>query len=45
MDQDIDSMIQWGIIERGQSAYINPLVIVKKKDGSVKLCLDARGLN
>lgn len=45
VDSKISKMIEWGIIERGQSAYINPIVVVKKKDGSVRLCLDARGLN
>lgn len=34
-----------GIIERCISEYSNPLVIVKKKNGKLRLCLDARELN
>ncbi|KMQ90342.1 s68306 pol retrotransposon woot [Lasius niger] len=34
-----------GIIERTSSQYINPLVVVVKKTGEIRLCLDARELN
>ena len=33
------------IIERSVSTYFNPLVVVIKKDGHVRLCLDARKIN
>ena len=33
------------IIERSVSPYSNPLVVVIKKDGKVRLCLDARRIN
>ena len=33
------------IIERSISPYSNPLVVVIKKDGTVRLCLDARKIN
>lgn len=38
-------MLDLGIIERSYTPYINPLVIVVKKDLSVRICLDARELN
>lgn len=38
-------MLDDGIIERGISQYCNPLRIVKKEDGQVRVCLDARFLN
>ena len=43
--QEIDRWIKLGIIRRSTSPYINPLVVVIKKDKSVRLCLDARKLN
>lgn len=45
VDQEIKRMMEFGVIERSNSQYINPLVTVIKKDGSVRLCLDARKLN
>lgn len=45
VDRQIQTMTAMGIIEQGQSPYANPLVTVLKKDGSVRLCLDARKLN
>ena len=38
-------MMEGGIIERSVSHYSNPLVVVIKKDGGVRLCLDARKIN
>lgn len=34
-----------GIIKRSKSQYISPLVITIKKDGKIRICLDARELN
>lgn len=33
------------IIERCDSPYINPLVCVRKPNGSIRICLDGRGVN
>ena len=38
-------MLEFGIIERAHSPYIQPLVAVIKRDGRVRLCLDARKVN
>ena len=38
-------VMEGGIIERSVSHYSNPLVVVIKKDGRVRLCLDARRIN
>ena len=38
-------MLANGVIERARSPYINPLVVVTKPNGSIRLCLDARKLN
>lgn len=45
VEQEIQQMLQYGVIERANSQYINPLVTIIKKDQSVRLCLDARKLN
>ena len=42
---EINNLLQLGIIRRSNSPYVNPLVTSLKKDGSVRICLDARKLN
>nr|CAH7758344.1 unnamed protein product [Callosobruchus chinensis] len=41
----ISELVEWGIIEKARTDYISPLVVVKKKDGTACICLDARKLN
>lgn len=43
--QTINDMINTGVIERAISPYCNPLRVVNKNDGDIRLCLDARKLN
>ena len=45
VDKAIDEMLEAGIIKRSTSTWIFPLVVVSKKDGSSRLCVDFRRLN
>ncbi|CAB0040895.1 unnamed protein product [Trichogramma brassicae] len=45
VSEQIEQMLTYGIIERSTTPFINPLVVVPKKDNSVRLCLDARQIN
>ena len=38
-------MISKDIIESSQSPYTSPIVAIQKKNGKVRLCLDAREIN
>lgn len=42
---EIGKMMEDGIICQDSTPYINPLVIVKKNSGEIRICLDARSLN
>ena len=45
VDEEIKRMLNMGIIQRSSSTYINPIVPVIKKDGTIRLFLDARKPN
>lgn len=45
VEQELNRMLDWGVIERSSSPYASPIICVKKSDGSVRLCLDARRIN
>ena len=42
---ELNNLLEPGIIWRSNSPYTNPLVTSLKKDGSVRICLDARKSN
>lgn len=45
VQQQIKEMLCQGIIEPCNGPWSSPLVVVKKKDGSIRLCVDYRKLN
>jgi hypothetical protein len=45
IDKELDRMLSLKVIEKSDSPSSNPLVVVRKATGKVRLCLDSRKLN
>lgn len=41
----VNDLLSKGIIRESQSEYASPIILVKKKDGSDRMCVDYRALN
>lgn len=45
VDAELDAMLELGVIEPSISAYASPIVVVRKSDGTNRLCVDYRKIN
>ena len=45
LEKDVLEMLEKGVVRKSESPYRFPVVIVKKKDGSNRICIDYRELN
>ena len=45
IDKEIEDMLAMGMIERSEAPYASPLVLVKKPDGSYRICVNIKDLN
>lgn len=45
VDELVDSLLMNGIIEESSSPWNSPIVVVKKKSGDIRMCIDFRKIN
>ena len=45
MKEHIDALLEAGVVEPSTSAFLSPVLLVRKKDGTWRMCIDLRKLN
>ena len=45
IQEEVGKMLEMGVIERASGPWSSPIVLVEKKDGSLRFCVDYRRLN
>ncbi|XP_064468579.1 uncharacterized protein LOC135380569 [Ornithodoros turicata] len=45
IEEEVQAMLRMGIVERSDSAYNSPLLVVRKPDKTHRVCIDFRRLN
>jgi len=45
MKEEIDRMLKNGIIKKSKSSWVSPVILVLKKNRSIKFCVDYKKLN
>ena len=45
VEEELTKMLRMEVVQKSQSPYGAPVVLIKKKDNSVRFCVDFRGLN
>lgn len=45
IDAELDKMLELGIVEKSNSAWSSPILLIKKKDNSYRFCVDFRKVN
>jgi hypothetical protein len=45
VENEMQKMLDWGIIVETPSSYVSPMCVIARKDKPIRLCLDLRKLN
>jgi len=45
VDEEIDDLLEMGVLERSEAPYASPLVLVKKPENTYRVCMNFKELN